>query len=152
MKPGWWGGGARLAGWTVRWGGQPDLDMASTVAPADYGGGAAKAGLAVYETGLAHGTITLKDDQDSIELTQTRRDMNPDGRHAEVQPTDDWAEDAARRDFTVNAIYLDRDGQLFDPCGGQADLAAGRLCFIGGGRAQAGRGLFAAIARFPAGC
>ena len=133
------GGEARLVGGAVRdWlagrlaaGGRLDLDMASTVAPEIMAAVAAEAGLAVYETGLAHGTITLRDDHDSIELTQTRRDMNPDGRHAEVEPTDDWAEDAARRDFTVNAIYLDRHGQLFDPCGGQADLAAGRLCFIG---------------------
>jgi poly(A) polymerase len=133
------GGEARLVGGAVRdWlaghldgGGQPDLDMASTLPPQLMAAAAAKAGLAVYETGLAHGTITLKDQQDSIELTQTRRDTRTDGRHAEVQPTDNWAEDAARRDFTVNAIYLKRDGQLFDPCGGQADLAAGRLRFIG---------------------
>ena len=145
------GGEARLVGGAVRdWlagettgettggmaggmagGQQPDLDMAATVPPQIMAAAAANAGLAVYETGLAHGTITLKDHRDSIELTQARRDTRTDGRHAEIQPTNDWAEDAGRRDFTVNAIYLDRDGQLFDPCGGQADLAAGRLRFIG---------------------
>ena len=133
------GGEARLVGGAVRdWlsgrlaeGHQPDLDMASTLAPEVMAAAAKNAGLAVYETGLAHGTITIKDAQDSVELTQTRRDARTDGRHAEVQPTDDWAEDAARRDFTVNALYLDAAGQLFDPCGGQADLVAGRLRFIG---------------------
>ena len=87
--------------------------------------------LKVIYTGLDHGTVTVVSGKDTIELTQTRSDDETDGRHALVRFQDDWAKDAARRDFTINAIYLDADGQVFDPLDGQADLAARRLRFIG---------------------
>ena len=67
----------------------------------------------------------------TIELTQTRVDLETDGRHAVVGYDSDWSRDAARRDFTINAIYLDADGMIFDPLGGQSDLQAGKLQFVG---------------------
>ena len=85
----------------------------------------------VINTGLDHGTVTVKYGNDAIELTQTRSDDETDGRHALVRFQDDWTIDAARRDFTINAIYLDADGQVFDPLDGQTDLAARRLRFVG---------------------
>jgi tRNA nucleotidyltransferase/poly(A) polymerase len=87
--------------------------------------------IKVINTGLKHGTVTVVDAAQSIELTQTRSDVATDGRHAVVEFQDDWAEDAARRDFTINALYIDAGGRLFDPLGGQADLAAKRLRFVG---------------------
>ena len=85
----------------------------------------------VINTGLDHGTVTVVCGNDAIELTQTRSDDETDGRHALVRFQDDWTQDAARRDFTINAIYLDAYGQVFDPLNGQADLAARRLRFVG---------------------
>ena len=85
----------------------------------------------VINTGLDHGTVTVACGNDAIELTQTRSDDETDGRHALVRFQDDWTQDAARRDFTINAVYLDADGQIFDPLDGQADLAARRLRFVG---------------------
>ena len=85
----------------------------------------------VIYTGLHHGTVTVVSGKDRIEVTQTRSDDETDGRHALVRFQDDWTTDAARRDFTINAIYLDADGQVFDPLDGQSDLAARRLRFVG---------------------
>ena len=85
----------------------------------------------IIYTGLHHGTVTVVSGKDRIEVTQTRSDDETDGRHALVRFQDDWTQDAARRDFTINAIYLDADGQIFDPLDGQADLAAQRLRFVG---------------------
>ena len=85
----------------------------------------------VIYTGVHHGTVTVVSGKDRIEVTQTRSDDETDGRHALVRFQDDWATDAARRDFTINAMYLDADGQIFDPLDGQTDLAARRLRFVG---------------------
>ena len=85
----------------------------------------------VINTGLDHGTVTVACGNDAIELTQTRSDDETDGRHALVRFQDDWTQDALRRDFTINAMYLDAGGQVFDPLNGQADLAARRLRFVG---------------------
>ena len=85
----------------------------------------------VINTGLDHGTVTVVCGNEAIELTQTRSDDETDGRHALVRFQDDWTQDAARRDFTINAIYLDADGQVFDPLNGRVDLVARRLRFIG---------------------
>ena len=85
----------------------------------------------VINTGLDHGSVTVAHGKDAIELTQTRSDRETDGRHALVKFQDDWTQDALRRDFTINAMYLDADGQVFDPLNGQADLVARRLRFIG---------------------
>ena len=85
----------------------------------------------VINTGFNHGTVTVECGNDAIELTQTRSDDETDGRHALVRFQNDWTRDAARRDFTINAIYLDAFGQVFDPLNGQADLVAQRLRFVG---------------------
>ena len=83
-------------------------------------------------TGIAHGTITAVLPEGPVEVTTLRRDVSTDGRHAVVAFTDDWREDAARRDFTMNALYADpATGELFDYFGGLDDLKAGRVRFIG---------------------
>ena len=89
------------------------------------------ADLKVVPTGLKHGTVTAIADGRPFELTTLRRDVETDGRRAVVAFTDDWHEDASRRDFTFNALYADPDGTLYDPFDGRADLAAGRVRFIG---------------------
>ena len=89
------------------------------------------ADLKVVPTGLKHGTVTAIVDGRPFELTTLRRDVETDGRHAVVAFTDDWLEDAERRDFTFNALYADPDGTIYDPFDGRADLAAGRVRFIG---------------------
>ncbi len=81
--------------------------------------------------GVAHGTVTALADGERYEITTLRRDVETDGRHAEVAFTDDWREDAARRDFTINAMSMTPDGTLRDYFGGQADLVAGRVRFVG---------------------
>ncbi len=88
-------------------------------------------GLKVIDTGLDHGTVTVVDQGQHLEVTQTRIDLETDGRHAIVAFSDDWAADAARRDFTINALYVDESGQIADPLGGRSDLAAGILRFVG---------------------
>ncbi|MBX9750829.1 MAG: CCA tRNA nucleotidyltransferase [Roseococcus sp.] len=108
-----------------------DLDMAAPFAPEVIGERLAAAGFRVFETGLKHGTVTALLDGQAIEVTSLRRDVTTDGRHAEVEWTTDWNEDAARRDFTINAMSMGADGVLHDPFGGQADLAARRVRFVG---------------------
>ncbi len=81
--------------------------------------------------GIAHGTVTALAGGERYEITTLRRDERTDGRHAEVAFTDDWQEDAARRDFTINAMSAAPDGTLYDYFGGQQDLAAGRVRFVG---------------------
>lgn len=111
--------------------GAGDIDMSIACPIARAVDALRNAGLKIAETGLAHGTVTVIADGQTIELTQTRVDQDTDGRHAVIGFTDDWAEDARRRDFTVNALYITADGTLEDPLGGLADLAAGRLRFVG---------------------
>ncbi|MEO0730728.1 MAG: CCA tRNA nucleotidyltransferase, partial [Pseudomonadota bacterium] len=108
-----------------------DIDLATDARPADSVRVGEAAGYKVVPTGIDHGTVTLVSDRSSFEITTLRRDLETDGRHAVVSFTDDWAADAARRDFTINAIYADLDGAIFDPVGGLDDLVAGRLRFIG---------------------
>ena len=81
--------------------------------------------------GIEHGTVTALAGGERYEITTLRRDERTDGRHAEVAFTDDWREDAARRDFTINAMSATPDGALYDYFGGQEDLAAGRVRFVG---------------------
>jgi len=109
----------------------PDIDMAVSVPIIQLSDAARAAGLAVYETGLAHGTVTIAADNRHVEVTQLRTDHDSDGRHARIEPTQSWEEDAKRRDFTINALYLDADGRVHDPQGGLADIASGQLRFIG---------------------
>ena len=108
-----------------------DLDIAIDQLPEDSMRLLEAAAIKVIPTGLKHGTITALAKGQHFEITTLRVDVETFGRHARVAFTDDWQLDAARRDFTINAIYTDRDGQLYDPVGGQADLAAGLGRFVG---------------------
>lgn len=129
------GGEARIVGGAVRNTllGQPvtDIDIATTVPPEDVMVRAERAGLQAIPTGLAHGTVTVIADHKPFEVTTLRRDVETHGRHATVAFTEDWSTDAHRRDFTINALYCDAAGHLFDPTGGLADLTANRVRFIG---------------------
>jgi poly(A) polymerase len=89
------------------------------------------ADIKVVPTGLKHGTVTAIIKSRPFEITTLRRDVETDGRHAVVAFTDDWREDASRRDFTFNALYADRAGTIYDYFDGQTDLKAGRVRFIG---------------------
>ncbi len=108
-----------------------DVDIATVWTPEQVAKRLRDAGLKAIPTGLSHGTITAISDGRPFEITTLRVDVSGDGRHAEVAFTDDWEGDAARRDFTINAIYADADGRLHDPFDGRADLTAGRVRFIG---------------------
>jgi poly(A) polymerase len=108
-----------------------DLDLATPARPDSVMTALAAAGIKALPTGLAHGTLTAVIKPRSFEITTLRRDVETDGRHAVVAFDADWADDAARRDFTINAIYLSPDGKLLDPVGGRADLAAHRVRFVG---------------------
>jgi poly(A) polymerase len=108
-----------------------DIDVASPALPEDVMRAVEAGGLKAVPTGIAHGTITAVADHRPYEITTLRRDVETDGRHAVVAFTDDWRADAARRDFTMNALYADRDGAITDFFGGQDDARAGRVRFIG---------------------
>ena len=108
-----------------------NIDMAVSKPPETVMRALQAAGLKVVPTGLKHGTVTAVIAGRPFELTTLRRDVETDGRRAVVAFTDDWLEDANRRDFTFNALYADRDGTLYDPFDGRSDLAAGRVRFIG---------------------
>ena len=88
-------------------------------------------GVHAIPTGIDHGTVTAVVDRAHFEITTLRLDVETDGRRARVAYTDDWRADAARRDFTINALYCDPDGSLYDPFGGLRDLKAGRIRFVG---------------------
>ncbi len=87
--------------------------------------------LKVIDTGVKHGTVTIVSEKYKVELTTLRKDIETDGRHAEVEFTDDWKQDSERRDFTINAIYMDTNGKLFDPQMGTIDLKNKNIKFIG---------------------
>lgn len=108
-----------------------DLDLAVDKPPGTVMKALEAADIKVVPTGLKHGTVTAIADSRVFEVTTLRRDVETDGRRAVVAFTDDWLEDASRRDFTFNALYADPDGTLYDPFDGRADLAAGRVRFIG---------------------
>jgi poly(A) polymerase/tRNA nucleotidyltransferase (CCA-adding enzyme) len=108
-----------------------DVDVAAPFPPEGIAARLRAAGLKVFETGLQHGTVTAVRDHQPVEVTALRRDVATDGRHAEVAWTTDWREDAARRDFTMNAMSMAADGRLWDYFGGRADLEAGRVRFVG---------------------
>ena len=111
-----------------------DVDVAVPLPPEEVLRVLRAAGLKVFETGLKHGTVTAVLDHQPVEVTSLRRDVVTDGRHAEVEWTDDWHEDAARRDFTINAMSMGADGVLHDFFGGAEDLLAGRVRFVGEAR------------------
>jgi poly(A) polymerase/tRNA nucleotidyltransferase (CCA-adding enzyme) len=108
-----------------------DIDLATPDPPDRIMAALSRAGLRAVPTGLAHGTVTAISNGRPFEITTLRRDVATDGRHAEVAWTDDWRADAARRDFTVNAMSLDRAGTVHDHFGGADDLASGRVRFVG---------------------
>ncbi len=108
-----------------------DVDIATTLAPETVVERIEAAGLKAVPTGLEHGTVTAVAKGRPFEITTLRRDVETDGRRAVVAFTEDWTEDAKRRDFTLNALYAGADGTLHDPLGGLPDLEAGRVRFIG---------------------
>lgn len=108
-----------------------DLDIATPAEPDDVMRACADAGLVTVPTGLSHGTVTVIADRTPVEVTTLRRDVQTDGRHATVVFSREWAEDARRRDFTMNALYCDAGGRVYDYVGGYADLVARRVRFIG---------------------
>jgi poly(A) polymerase len=108
-----------------------DLDLATPESPERVIALLESAGLKAIPTGLTHGTVTAVTDARRFEITTLRRDIATDGRHASVAFTDDFEADAARRDFTINAMSCDGEGRLFDYFGGRPDLAAGRVRFVG---------------------
>ncbi len=113
-----------------------DIDLACTLPPDQVIAALQDAAITVKPTGIAHGTVTAIINHKGYEITSLRRDIETDGRHARVVFTDDWREDAARRDLTFNALYVNRDGRLYDYFDGQQDLAAGHVRFIGNAEAR----------------
>ena len=126
---------ARAVGGVVRNAllGEPvgDVDIATPAPPEEVMRLADAAGLKAVATGLQHGTVTIVSDHTPYEVTTLREDVETFGRHARVAFTDDWAADARRRDFTINALYCDARGNIHDPLGGFPDLLARRVRFIG---------------------
>lgn len=108
-----------------------DIDLATPEPPEVVLASLKQAGIKAVPTGLAHGTVTAVLEAAPYEITTLRRDVETDGRHAVVAWTSDWQEDAARRDFTINAMSRGRDGVLHDYFGGRADLEQGRVRFVG---------------------
>ena len=108
-----------------------DIDIATPLLPDVVTKRLEAAKLGAVPTGIEHGTVTAVANGKPLEVTTLRRDVSTDGRRAVVAFTTDWKEDAARRDFTMNALYASRDGEIFDYFGGVADLEAGRVRFVG---------------------
>ena len=108
-----------------------DIDLATNLKPNEVCDALKKKKINFYETGIDHGTITAIIDKHKFEITTLRKDVITDGRHAKVEFSLDWKEDAARRDFSINSIYSDKEGNLFDPHNGKKDLEDGHVKFIG---------------------
>jgi len=108
-----------------------DVDLASKLVPEENMSRLKHAGINVIPTGIKHGTVTAILNNKPFEITTLRRDVTTDGRHAEVEFTEDWVEDAKRRDFTINALYLDQHGDVYDPLDGFDDIKRAKVCFIG---------------------
>ncbi len=108
-----------------------DIDLATNLEPNQVCEALKLKNINFYESGIGHGTITALIDKYKFEITTLRKDIFSDGRHAKVQYTKSWLEDASRRDFTINSIYSDANGNLFDPFNGKKDLEKGYINFIG---------------------
>ncbi len=108
-----------------------DIDLATNLTPPQVCEALKQNKITFYETGIDHGTITAVIDNNKFEITTLREDIFTDGRHAKVKFSNSWKEDASRRDFTINSIYSDVDGNLFDPFDGKSDLENGVIKFIG---------------------
>ena len=108
-----------------------DIDLATNLDPQQIKECLSANNIKFFETGIKHGTITATIEKQNFEITSLRKDIATDGRHAEVLFTKDWNEDSSRRDFTINSIYADIDGNIFDPNDGANDLKNGIVRFIG---------------------
>ncbi len=132
------GGEARIVGGAVRNAllkmPVSDIDLATTLEPEQVAEAFRSQGHLVIPTGIEHGTVTVRIDHDLYEITTLRRDVSTDGRRAVVAFTDDWAVDASRRDFTINAMYLDANGKIYDYTDGYKDIQNRRVRFVGAPR------------------
>jgi len=108
-----------------------DIDLATNIEPSKVKQALEIKKINYFETGIKHGTITAVIDNNKFEITSLRSDIKTDGRHAEIEFTNNWVKDAERRDFTINSIYADINGNLFDPFDGKKDLENGILKFVG---------------------
>ena len=108
-----------------------DIDLATNLEPQEVCEILKNNNIKFYESGIEHGTITAMIDNFKFEITTLREDVETDGRHAKIKFSKDWKKDASRRDFTINSIYSDDAGNLFDPFNGQKDLKNGYIKFIG---------------------
>ena len=108
-----------------------DIDLAVNLNPNQVKECLQSNNIKFFETGIKHGTITANIGQKNFEITSLREDVDTDGRHANVRYTTDWLKDSSRRDFTINSIYADKNGNLFDPNGGAKDIEEGKVIFIG---------------------
>jgi tRNA nucleotidyltransferase/poly(A) polymerase len=108
-----------------------DIDLATYLEPEEVKKKLAESPIKVIDTGITHGTVTAILNKKKFEITTLRKDVLTDGRHAKVNFTSNWKEDALRRDFTINSIYADIEGRIFDPLNGISDLKLGKINFIG---------------------
>ena len=108
-----------------------DIDLATLLEPQEVKKRLEKKEIKVFDSGISHGTVTAIINKKKIEITTLRKDISTDGRRANVQFTLDWKEDSSRRDFTINSIYSDLEGRIFDPQNGVYDLQNGLVKFIG---------------------
>jgi len=108
-----------------------DIDLATSLKPEEVKEKLFKKNIKVIDTGISHGTLTVILNKKKFEITTLRKDILTDGRHAKVEFTTDWTSDALRRDFTINSIYVDIEGRIFDPLNGIKDLRNGVIKFIG---------------------
>ena len=108
-----------------------DIDLATILEPNEVKKKLNKKDIKIIDTGISHGTVTAILNNKKFEITTLRKDISTDGRHAKVTFTSNWEEDALRRDFTINALYVDIEGRIFDPLNGISDLQNGVIKFIG---------------------
>ena len=108
-----------------------DIDIATTLTPSEVIERLKNSDVEIKKTGFEHGTLTLIFKDKKFEITTLRKDVSTDGRHAKVVFTKDWTKDSERRDFTINAIYLNKNGKVFDPHSGLDDLKNNKVKFIG---------------------
>jgi len=108
-----------------------DIDIASIFSPEEIKEKFKDSEFKVIDTGIEHGSVTIIINSSKFEITTLRQDIKTDGRHAEVSFTDNWQQDSERRDFTINAIYMDRKGKIYDPQNGREDLKNNEIKFIG---------------------
>ena len=108
-----------------------DIDIASIFSPQEIKEKFKNSGFKIIDSGIDHGSVTVIINSSKFEITTLRKDINADGRHAEVTFIGDWEQDSKRRDFTINAIYMDKRGKIYDPQNGRHDLKKSKIRFIG---------------------